>query len=288
VTHIALVGNPTSGAGRAAALLAPVTQRLRARGHEVTVLQANDAQDADRQCRQAVQDGVDALVALGGDGMVHLALQAVAGTSTALGIIPAGTGNDFARHLGLPSDPLEAADVVARAERRTVDACLSEGRWWCNILGSGFDSCVNERANRLRWPAGRRRYDRAILGELRTFRPVPFTLELDGVRTEIEAMMVAVANAPSYGGGLRMAPDACVDDGLLDVVVIGPLSRLTLVRMLPRLSSGRHVSHPSVSVSRARRVCLAAPGQVAYADGERFAALPLCTEVVAGALTVLV
>jgi diacylglycerol kinase (ATP) len=288
VHRAALVSNPGSGMGRAAALVGPVLARLRDEGVEVQHLQGRDADDAVGLCRAAVADGIDALVALGGDGMVHLALQAVAGTSTPMGIIPAGTGNDFAVTLGIPSDPLAAAQVVAAGHVRRIDAVGAAERWWCNVLGAGFDACVNERANRIRWPKGKRRYDLAIAAELRTFRPLPFTLDLDGAVLETEAMLVAVGNAPTYGGGMRITPAAIVDDGLLDVTVVGPVSRTTLVRIFPRIYRGTHVDHPAVSVHQVRCISLASPGQVAYADGERLGPLPVTAQIAAGALSVLV
>jgi diacylglycerol kinase (ATP) len=286
--RVALVSNPTSGSGRAAGLVGPVTVALQRHGLQVDNLQGVDAEDAVARCRKAVADGVDALIALGGDGMVHLALQAVADTGTPLGIIPAGTGNDFAVALGLPIDAMAASDVVATGTVRTIDACRSGQRWWCNVLGVGFDSAVTERANAMSWPKGKRRYDLAILAELRTFRPLPFTLDLDGTRSTTSAMLIAIGNGSSYGGGMRITPGAVLDDGLLDITVVGPVSRTTLVRIFPRIYQGTHVEHPAVTVHRARHVTLACAGQVAYADGERFGDLPVTTEVVPGALQVLV
>jgi diacylglycerol kinase (ATP) len=146
---------------------------------------------------------------------------------------------------------------------------------------------VNERANRMSWPRGRSRYNLAIAAELRTFRPVPFVLELDGERWETEAMLVAVGNGVSYGGGMKVCPGALMDDGLFDVTVLGPVSKFEFVRVFPQVYSGAHVSHPAVTVRQARSVSLAAAGVTAYADGERVALLPLTCDVVPGALHVL-
>jgi diacylglycerol kinase (ATP) len=146
---------------------------------------------------------------------------------------------------------------------------------------------VNERANRMSWPRGRARYNVAIAAELRTFRPVPFVLELDGQRWETEAMLVAVGNGASYGGGMKVCPGARMDDGLFDVTVLGPVSKLEFVRVFPRVYSGSHVDHPAVTVRRAKAVSLAAVGVTAYADGERVAMLPVTCDVVPGALQVL-
>jgi diacylglycerol kinase (ATP) len=292
--EVALVVNPTAGRGRGAELVAPVVERLRTRGVSARVVTGADAAEAAELCRKAVADGVEALVSLGGDGMAHTALQAVAGTETPLAIIPAGTGNDLAVSTGLPADPLAAADLVAEGEVRALDAVLSPAGdglggdvWWACVLGAGFDAAVTERANRMRWPRGPRRYDLAILAELRVFRPHPFVLELDGVRVEHEAVFVAVGNGPSYGAGMRIAPDARLDDGLLDVTVVGAMSRRELVRMFPTVYKGTHVTHPAVSRHRARIVTLASPGQLAYVDGERLGQLPTCAECHPGALRLL-
>jgi diacylglycerol kinase (ATP) len=286
--EIALLVNPTSGKGRGARLCEPVAQRLRGHGYDVDIVVGRDADEAFDQVRNRVAKGVDALVAVGGDGLVNMALQVVAGTRTPLGIVPAGTGNDIARSLGLPLDePVAAVDLLATAEPRAVDVGRALGRWFGGVLSSGFDSMVNERANRMRWPRGRSRYNLAIAAELRTFRPVPFVLELDGERWETEAMLVAVGNGVSYGGGMKVCPGAVMDDGLFDVTVLGPISKLEFVRVFPQVYSGAHVDHPAVTVRRAKCVSLAATGVTAYADGERVAQLPVTCDVLPGALQML-
>jgi diacylglycerol kinase (ATP) len=284
---LALLVNPTSGKGKAARVAGPVAARLRAGGADVIELVGTDAADAEERARKAVADGIDALVALGGDGIVHTAIQAVAGTGVPLGIVGAGTGNDLARELHIPTDPLAAADLVRRATPRQIDAVRGDGRWFGGVLGSGFDSMVNERANRMTWPKGRSRYNLAILAELRVFKPLHFTLTLDGEVWETEAMLVAVGNGTSYGAGMRVCPDATLDDGLLDVTVLGPMSKATFIRTFPSVYKGTHVQRREVSCRRAREVRLESPGVVAYADGERFASLPVTCTCVPGALTVL-
>jgi diacylglycerol kinase (ATP) len=286
---IALVVNPTSGKGKGGRVRDSVAARLRAGGATVTVLEGADAVTSRALCDAAVADGTDALVALGGDGMVNLALQSVAGTDTPLGIIPAGTGNDLAAHLGLPQkDPLAAADVVVAGNVVRVDAVRAGDKWFGCILGAGFDSACNERANRLRWPHGNARYVVSLLATLPTFKPVRLSMRLDGEPWEIDAMLVAVANARSYGGGMRIAADADIADGLLDVVVVGAMSKMSLLKAFPRVYKGTHLSDPRVSVRRARVVVVESPGVVAYADGERFGELPVTCESVPGALRALV
>jgi diacylglycerol kinase (ATP) len=301
--NIALLVNPTAGKGRAARVVADVTERLRQGGANVAILVGTDAAHAQTLARQAMADGIDAVVALGGDGMVHLALNVVAGTSTPLGIIPAGTGNDLANTLQLPAkDPVAAAGVVidkltssgARAMdavRVTAPSLAAAGKpapvWFGCVLGAGFDSRVNDRANRMSWPRGRQRYNLAILGELRVFRPLPFVLELDGEPWQTEAMLVAIGNAKSYGAGMKVTPDAVVDDGLVDVMVLGPVSKPEFLKTFPKVFKGTHVSHPAVTIRRARVVSLSSPGVTAYADGEYLADLPITCETVPGAVAVL-
>jgi diacylglycerol kinase (ATP) len=286
--EIALLVNPTSGKGRGARLAEPVAARLRESGAHVELLVGRDADEAFDKVRNRVAQGVDAVVTVGGDGLVNMALQVVAGTGVPLGVIPAGTGNDVARALGLdPDNPLAAADYVLTGTPRQIDLGRASGRWFAGVLGSGFDSMVNERANRMSWPHGRARYNIAILAELRTFKPVPFELVLDGEVWQTDAMLVAVGNGPSYGGGMRVCPDASFDDGLLDVTVLGPISKPEFVKVFPTVYKGTHVHHPAVTVRRARSVSLRASGVTAYADGERVAVLPVTVEAVPRALCVM-
>ncbi|HET9861074.1 MAG TPA: YegS/Rv2252/BmrU family lipid kinase [Nocardioidaceae bacterium] len=286
--EIALLTNPSAGKGRGFRSAAIALPRLREAGFVVRDLAGRDGDEALDLARQCVAEGVESLVVCGGDGMVHLATQALAGTDTNLGIIPAGTGNDVARYLGIPrNDPQLAADVVVGSFVRTIDMAQVGPAYFVTVLASGFDSKVNERANRLRWPRGQMRYTLATLAELRVFEPLPYVLELDGETRRLEAMLVAVGNGPSFGGGLRITHGAVMDDGLLDVVVIKPMSKPELVRTYPKLYSGRHVTHPQYEHHLVRSITIAAPGVVAYADGERLGSLPLTVNVAPNALRVL-
>jgi diacylglycerol kinase (ATP) len=294
---IAVLANPTAGRGRHAGALAAVVERLGSTGHPVRMLDAPDRDGALTAARQAVRDGIAALVSIGGDGTLHLALQAVAGTGTALGVVPCGTGNDFATQVGVPTDPQEAAGAIARGladgRARALDLARMTGVgspdpvWFGAVLGAGFDSIVNERANRMRWPRGPRRYDVAIMAELIRLRARVYTLTLDGVERSEPAIIVAVGNTSSYGGGMRICPDADPTDGLLDVVIGRPMSRMTMMRIKPSLYEGTHVDHPLVDQYRARTVTIAADGITTYADGERALPLPVTVEAVPGALTLV-
>ena len=286
--EIALLTNPAAGKGRGARTAAIVLPRLEEAGFRVRRLQGRDAEEAQDLAREAVEDGVESLVVVGGDGMVHLAVQVLAFSRTSLGIIPAGTGNDAARYFGIPRhDPQAAADVVIGSRVRTVDLARTGPTYFLCVLSAGFDAIVNERANAMSWPRGRLRYSLATLGELRVLQPLDYTLELDGESRRLKAVMVAVGNGPSFGGGLRITEGASLEDGLLDVVLFHPISKRDLVRTYPRLFKGTHTSHPAYEHHRVREVTVAAPGIVAYADGERIGPLPLTVTAVPGALKVL-
>lgn len=293
---VAVLANPTAGRGRHRGLLPGLLERLADAGRPVRLLEAHTPAEAEAACHAAVADGAGALVAVGGDGTVHRALQAVAGTAVPFGPVPAGTGNDFAVDTGFPADPLAAVDVIATALRegrsRPVDLARMTGadggdRWYGAVLAAGFDAIVNERANRMRWPRGPRRYDLAILVELARLRPRRYTLRLDGEEQQVDAVLVAVGNAASYGGGMRICPAADPMDGLLDVVVGGRFDRRTLMRVKPRIYQGTHVEHPLVRSYRARTVELAAEGITTYADGERALDLPVRISAVPRAVRLL-
>lgn len=286
--EIALLTNPTAGKGRGARARDAALARLRSVGIAVRAMEGSDPDQALSLAREQVAAGVDALVVVGGDGMVNIGAQAVAGTETPLGIIPAGTGNDVARYFDIPrKDPGTAAERIIAGDVRTVDLAKVLDRYFVTVMAAGFDAVVNERANRMTWPRGQMRYNLATLAELRTFQPLPYILELDGNVIHTSAMLVAIGNGPSFGGGLRIAEGALLDDGFLDVIVIKPMGKLELVRTYPKLFKGTHVTHPQYEHHRARRVTVAAPGIVGYADGERFGPLPATVECVPGALKVL-
>jgi YegS/Rv2252/BmrU family lipid kinase len=288
---VAVLISPAAGRGRARAFSDAVLDALRADGVKPTVLSATTGAEAERQAVEAVAAGTGAVVAVGGDGTAHAALQAVAGTTTPLAVIPAGTGNDLALALGIPRDPVAAAraaaeDLVA-GDVRTIDAGRTGDRWWATVLCCGFDSAVTDRANRLSWPRGRRRYDVAILAELAQLRPREIVLVLDGESTTVPVTLIAVGNTSWYGGGMKVCPGADPSDGLFDVTVVGPLTRLELVRQRPKLTAGTHIENAAVTVHRAARVELTSPGVTTYADGEPVAPLPAVAECVPGALRIV-
>lgn len=286
---MALLANPRAGRGRGARLAGPVREALTGAGLDVLVLAGESGAESTALAAEAVDGGIDAVVAVGGDGLVHCVLQALAGTAVPLGIVPAGGGNDLAGTLGIPADPRAAVAVVAAGRTRTIDLGRTDrGTWWANVLNAGFDSQVVARAERMRRPRGPFRYDLAAYLEIANLREHRMRITLDGVVREERVTLVAVGNGPRYGGGMHIAPQADLTDGVFDVVVATAMTRRTLARLKPRVRAGTHVRHPQVSVHRAAEVTLAAPDLPAYADGEAIGVLPVTTTCVPGAIRVLV
>lgn len=285
--HIAVVVNPTSGKRRGEQIAREAASVLRGHGHEVDEIRGKDALDAHAQLKTRIAESKpDVVAVVGGDGALHELLSTLHENRLTTAMIPAGTGNDVARHLGV-RDPHKAVEAIHANRTKTIDLIRTDGNLVATVVASGFDSKVNERANAMTWPRGNMRYNLAILKELREFEPLIFTLEADGQQYERQAMLVAVANLPSFGGGLRIGEGAQDDDGLLDVIVIHPVSKLRLIRVFPMLYRGTHINQPEVERIRAKRITWAADGIVAYGDGERLGPLPLTAEVVPRALTMI-
>ena len=303
MSTVGLVVNPVAGNGQGSRVGRRARRLLERAGHEVHDLSAPTLAQATDRARRASTAGLDALVVVGGDGMVHLGVGVVAGTPLPLGIVAVGTGNDVARALGLPrGDVDKAVTVIDGALRRAphrIDAVRagppdgSTSTWYAGVLSCGLDAAVNASANALTWPHGHARYLRALVPELVAFRPYGYRVQVDDEVWESAGTLVAVANTPWFGGGLPIAPDASPEDGLLDVVVAGPFTRAGAVGIFPRIYRGRHVGDPRIQVLRGRRVVVeAVPARgaappTAYADGERVGPVPLHVEVVPGALGVL-
>ena len=294
---VALVVNPTARAGAHTNAADAAAARLRAHGIRTTLVAGGSAAESTRLLRLALDAGADAVLVAGGDGTVNLAAQELAGTGVPLGIVPIGTGNDVARSLGLrENDAIGAADAVAGGVTRTVDLARlrradGSSRLYATVMASGFDSRVNDRANRMRWPRGHARYDIAILIEFLRLRTVAFEVEWETEDGKIQSIaedliMATVGNGRTYGGGIPICPDADMSDGLLDITLVRPVSRPRLLRLLPRVYRGTHTDLAEVITARARRVRITAPATTAYADGDAMGALPLEVDAVAGALLV--
>jgi diacylglycerol kinase (ATP) len=290
-----IIVNPTAGAGRAGRLIPWLRQRLEQRP-EIELQVTRRAGEAEAIASNAVRDGHDRVVAVGGDGTVQEVVNGLlAGPAVELGIVPVGTGNDLARSLGLPGEPGGAWKAAMGRHTRRVDAARArngagEERWFASAGGIGFDAQVAAAMARRRgWQAGRAGYVLTTLAELRRFDNRPVEITLDEETFSRSVLFVAIANGAFYGGGMKIAPDAEADDGWLDVCVVGDVSRLTALREMPNLYRGTHVRNPAVSVHTTRTIHIEGdPATLTHLDGEPFGTLPLEVRIAPGVLSVAV
>lgn len=286
---IALVVNPTAGKGRALRFLPKVAGLFRDSGHALDILLSRSIEEAQEMAASAIGREVGTLVVMGGDGMVHLGINVVADHPDVshVGLIPAGTGNDLCRGLGMDvKDPVAAARAIATGEPRSVDVLRVGNTHVGGVVATGFDALVNARANAMSWPKGSLRYSIAALIELGRFDPLPYRLTIDGKVRELAGMLVAVGNTAYYGGGMKVCPDADPTDGLLDLTIVETASRAKLLRLLPEMFSGTFVRDPCVELVRARSVRIERPDLAGYGDGEPLAKGPLEIKVCPGLLRV--
>ncbi|MEV0405592.1 YegS/Rv2252/BmrU family lipid kinase [Actinoallomurus sp. NPDC050550] len=285
------VVNPAAG-GDAAARLIPVARLLREAGAEMTVEYSRSLEHAAELARTAADKG-HAVIAAGGDGMVGGLVGALAGTDGLLGILPAGRGNDFARQLGLPDEPDRLAALLLEAEPRRIDAIevtSPDGakRVVAGSVYGGVDSVANAHINRLTRLPGPLAYYLGPLRAIATWRPVSYRITVDGELHEERGYTVVVANSGYYGYGLHIAPDAAVDDGLLDVVIIRHAPKRLFFAVMRELPQGTHVRRPEIEVLRGREVVIEADREIPYgADGELLGVLPATARVLPGALNVI-
>ncbi|MGQ0825382.1 MAG: diacylglycerol/lipid kinase family protein [Actinomycetota bacterium] len=282
--------NPAAGRGRTRKLLEEITHAAKDAGADVEVSPEPEA--LGQIARDAVTTGRD-LVACGGDGAVSEIAAIASAAGRRLAIVPTGAGNDFARELGYDTKhPLRAFDVLAHGRDRVVDLGRVNGRLYTCVTCSGFDSEANRWANTVTRLSGTALYVAAVLRTLMDYRPHPFRITVDGEVHETRAWFVAVGNGPAYAGGMRITPGAQMDDGLLDVTIVGATSRFEFLRTFPRVFKGTHVEHPKVQTARGARVELVsldpAIAMEVYADGERVGPLPATMDAVRDALTVRV
>jgi diacylglycerol kinase (ATP) len=302
------VVNPTAGRGRTRKLLPRLTDALVGGDLDVDVRVSEDLDDAMRIARDAFDEG-RGVAACGGDGTVNALAGVAADHGGVLGIVPTGAGNDFARHLGL--DRRRWLDAVALLETGPVGAVdlgraeLTGGsddasaeatvRWFTSVANAGFDSEANRWANGVQWASGTTLYVLAVLRTLATYHPHRFRLTVDGDEHDIDAWLVAIGNTRAYAGGMHVTPGAELDDGQLDVCVVGRASRFEFLRSFPRVFRGTHVSHPAVDMHRGKVIELVSldaskgsPAIELYGAGERIGPLPARMEAVPGALQVVV
>jgi YegS/Rv2252/BmrU family lipid kinase len=287
--RLRLLVNPSAGGGRAAAVLPDVEAALTRHGLEFATERTTDLDDARRLADEATNAG-EAVVTLSGDGLVGCVAGVLRDRPDALlGILPGGRGNDFARVLGIPRDAVAACDVIAGGAERSLDVGEVDGRTFIGIASFGFDSVANKIANEAPSRLGNLVYAYAALRALAGWKPARFDLELDGERHTFTGYSVACANSKAYGGGMFVAPDAELDDGMLDVVVCEDLPKRRFLRNLPKVFDGSAVNEPEVHVFRVARAKVDADRPfVVYADGDPIGELPVEISVATRALRVLV
>ena len=285
---LALLVNPHAAGGRSLRVLPRVEARLRALGLPFSVQRTQSLLHGCELAREAAGRG-EVPVTLSGDGLtgaVAGALRDVPGA--ALGVLPGGRGNDFARMIGLPLDPVAACDVLATGRPAPIDLGAAGERTFLGVASLGFDSEANRIANTAPARLGRLVYVYGALRALAAWEGARFAIEIDGERVEFDGWSVVVANSGFYGGGMHVAPHARLDDGALDVVWLGESSRAGLVRLLAKVFRGTHVDAPGVSVRRAAEVTVSADRPfTVYADGDPIGGLPLTLRSVPAAVQVL-
>ena len=276
-----VVINPHAGNGRGMACAQRVTSYLDGQKIAYMTLSAPSADEL----RSDLESWVDknsfvGVISIGGDGLAHLVLQVCVPRHLPFAIVPAGTGNDFVRTLGWNLENVESLlEHVVTTDPKPIDLGNVDSEWFGCILSTGFDSVVNEKANSLPWPKGPQRYNLAIAIELPRFSPIEYEITCDGQSFTTEAMLVAIGNGKSYGGGMNICPQAQLHDGLFDLVILEPVSKFEFLRTFPKVYSGSHLSHPKVKTMRGSKVTITAQA-VAYADGERIGPAPISAECV--------
>ena len=279
--------NPISGRGRARRQAKVASGYFLSRGIDVREIEGESLEDF-REKLLSTLDGqeISGVIAFGGDGFIHEIIQHITPREIALGVIPCGTGNDFARSIGIFKLPLmRQLELIEQGAATQIDLGRVEEKWFAAILSSGFDALVNDRANTMRWPRGRMRYNIAMVEKLIALRPHHYRIRVDENYMDVQATLVTVANGPSYGGGMNVCPDASITDGLFDVMVLGKVSRIELLKVFPKVYRGAHVGHPAVTFYRCSEVEIQGSGS-SFADGEPLAQLPLKAQCVSAALKV--
>lgn len=257
--------NPASSRGRGRSRLAGAL-----REESVEVIETNGPSEMTEQARRAASDGHDRVIVAGGDGAVHYAIQGLSGSDCALGIVPIGSGNDFARALQLPREPRDALSLAIRGPSRAIDLGHVGNRVFAGILGLGIDGDVCRTVGRQpAWIPGSLAYAYSALYSFIGFRPPSLTVKYEGGSFDGPVLLAGLANSPLFGGGMRIAPTAKLDDGWLDLVIVEPVPFLELLRVFPRVYRGLHLAHPAVHSARVRKASLLADRpRTLYADGE--------------------
>ena len=280
----AIAINPTSGHGKGSRYATKVIDYLIANKLEYRTFAASSAKLLMQDLEEFLDSNkCEGVIAVGGDGLAHSVLQVVVPRSIPFACVPAGTGNDIVRAFGWLLDEIDSfLDRVTNSPASRIDLGNVDSEWFAAILSTGFDSVVNERANALAWPKGPQRYNVAIALELPRFAPIEYEITTDTRTFTTKAMLIAVGNGRSYGGGMLVCPQAKLNDGLFDVMILKPVSKIEFLKVFPKVYSGSHITHPQVEIFRTKKISLAAKA-IAYADGERIGPAPISAECVKGA-----
>ncbi len=286
---LSLIVNPSAGGGRAGRALPGVEQELRRLGLEHRVTLTRSLAHAGELALEAAAAG-EAAVAFGGDGLIGAVAGALVDSEGVLGILPGGRGNDFARVLGIPLEPEPACAVLLHGAPRALDLGIVSGRTFIGIASCGFDSDANRIANETRVVRGNLVYAYGAVRALMGWRPATFEVRIDGAEpTRFTGYTIAAANSKAYGGGMMLAPDASLHDGLLDVVMVHHAPKLRFLRLLPTVFTGAHTQQPNVRVTRATEVQISADRPFTmYADGDPIAQLPATVRTLPEAVSVIV
>jgi YegS/Rv2252/BmrU family lipid kinase len=287
--RISLIVNPSAGGGRAGRALADVQAEL-ARQNIEHHLETTHSLDHARELAAAATTAGETAVAFGGDGLVGAVAGALKHSAGVLGVLPGGRGNDFARVLDIPLEPKAACAVLATGAVRELDLGEVNSRTFISIASCGFDSDANRIANQTRLVRGNLVYTYGALRALAAWRPARFEVTIDGGETRaMVGYTVAAANSGAYGGGMMLAPNASLDDGVLDVVLVGHVPKLSFLRLLPTVFKGEHVRQREVQVLRGAEVRITADRPFTmYADGDPIAELPATVRALPGAVRVIV
>jgi diacylglycerol kinase (ATP) len=274
-----VVVNPKAGQGAAASLATQVVGYFASHGIAYRMISPNSAAETKSLVDESLRNGeASKLLGVGGDGLFHLLLQLAVEFKVPLAVAPGGTGNDFYRTLGWFEHELnDYLEHLVSTEPTYVDVGVADGEYFGAVLSSGFDSVVNERANKMKWPKGPAKYNVAIALEFPKFNAIEFKIFADEKVLEVEAMLIAIGNGQSYGGGMRVCPSADLHDGLLDIMILHPVSKFEFLKVFPTVYQGTHIEHPQVEVIRAKKVRIESSA-IAYADGERIGQLPVQVE----------
>ena len=284
---LTLAINPNSGRGHARRQARLATNYFTMHAISVKEVEGRDIEDFRARFKKVLEsDEVTGVIAFGGDGFIHEIVQHIVPRGVPLGVVPCGTGNDFARSLGLFTLSLsQQIQLIHQGDTSEIDLGRVGDTYFAAILSTGFDTLVNDRANQMKWPRGRMKYNIAMIEKLIALRPHHYQLRLDDVYIDVKATLVTIANGPSYGGGMQVCPQASLSDGLFDVMVLGEVSRTELLKVFPKVYRGRHVGHPAVSFYRCRKIEINGSGS-SFADGEPVSPLPITAECLSGVLRV--